>query len=164
MTGPGGTAPSWSLPPLMPFGGDWAPYEELLYQRFLADLVSSPIIWRGKRVTVKREPLLNGKEDGFWHIVTETGPSGAVGDRIPHLDRCARIGWIKAVLTAPATEVKTFGQMRQGRQHFAVALNDFSYVVFLRDWPDTVQLMTAYSVDSSGKREDYRKQWEADKR
>lgn len=165
MSGPGAVPPVWSLPPLVPFpGSDWPTYEDELYALFRADFLVAPVLWRGQRVTVKGEPLLNGKEDGFWHVVTETGPSGRRDDRVPNLDRCARIRWVKAILTAPAAEVRTFGQLRGGHQHYGVALPDFSYVVFLRQWPKKVQLVTAYHVPSTGKQGDYRKEWDADKR
>lgn len=167
---PGG---GWSLPALVPWSGtDWATYEDRIYRLFVADFLMTPVVWRGQDVSVARspkldgvpQPMLNGKEEGFWHVATETGPSGLPGDRVPNLDRCARIPWIKAVLNAPPQEVRTFGQIRQGRQHFGIALPDFSYIVFLRQWPLNVQLVTAYCVDHQGKRDDYRKQWIADKR
>lgn len=168
MTGPAsqGSAPAaWSLPPLVPFpGSDWPAYEQRIYDRFRADFLVTPVIWRGQRVTIQREPLLNGKEEGFWHLTTETGPSGKVGDRYPDLERCARIGWPKAILTAPASEVRTFGQMRGTYQHFGIALPDFSYLVFIRQWPQSVQLKAAYYVTAAHKQASYRRQWEADKR
>lgn len=155
----------WSLPPLVPFSGsDWPAYEEHIYDLFCADFLDTSVDWRGQPVTIQREPLLNGREEGFWHLVTETGPSGKVGDRYPDLNRCARILWVKAVLTAPADAVRTFGQMRGNYQHYGIALGDFSYIVFLRQWPSQVQLKAAYYVTAEHKRAGYRKQWEADKR
>lgn len=167
MTGPVAPGPStpWSLPPLVPFpGSDWPRYEAEIYALFHADFLVTPTLWRGQPVTIQRDPMLNGKEDGFWHVMTETGPTGRPDDRMPNLDRCARIRWVKAVLAAPDTEVRVFGQMRDRHQHYGVALPDFSYIVFLRQWPRSVQLKTAYHVPSTGKQDDYRKQWEADKR
>lgn len=156
--------PAW-LPPLVPFPGtDWPRYEAKIYALFQADFLAVPVLWRGQRITIQREPMLNGKEGGFWHLVTETGPSGRPDDRVPNLDRCARICWVKAILTAPRDEVRVFGQIRHGYQHYGIALPDFSYVAFLREWPKSVQLKTAYHVPSTGKQRDYRKQWEADKR
>jgi hypothetical protein len=164
-TGGAGGTPEWTLPALLPFSGsDWPQYEEQIYEVFRQDFLVTPVLWRAQPVTVQREPLLNGKVDGFWHVATETGPSGQVGDRVPDLDRCARIRWVKAVLVAPTQAVRTFGQIRGGYQHYGVALPDFSYIVFLRQWPGKVQLKTAYSVPSAYKRESYRKEWEADKR
>lgn len=155
----------WSLPPLVPFSGsDWPAYEQRIYGLFSADLLGGPVLWRGQLVTIQREPLLNAKEEGFWHLVTETGPSGKVGDRYPDLDRCARILWVKAMLTAPASEVRTFGQMRGNYQHYGITLPDFSFIVFLRQWPANVQLKAAYYVSATHKRATYRQQWEADKR
>lgn len=155
----------WSPPPLVPFSGSgWPAYEERIYDLFSADFLDTPIEWRGQPVTIQRESLLNGKEEGFWHLVTETGPSGKIGDRYPDLDRCARILWVKAVLTAPAPAVRTFGQMRGNYQHYGIALADFSYMVFLRQWPSQVQLKAAYYVTAAHKQAGYRKQWEADKR
>jgi hypothetical protein len=169
LTGNGSQGPaspqSWSLPPLQLFSGsDWPTYESRIYQLFRDEFLVTPVIWRGQQVTVQREPLLNGKEEGFWHVVTETGPSGKVGDRVPDLDRCSRILWVKTVLTAPESEVRTFGQMRGSYQHYGIALPNFSYIVFLRQWPGKVQLKAAYYVFSSRKQARYRQEWEADKR
>jgi hypothetical protein len=168
LTGPTPSGPgpaTWSPPDLVPFSGsDWPAYERQIYELFRADFLVTPVTWRGQPVTIQREPLLNGKEEGFWHLTTETGPSGKVGDRYPDLERCARIRWVKAILTAPANEVRTFGQMRGTYQHFGIALPDFSYIVFLRQWPKAVQLKAAYNVAATYKQARYREQWGADKR
>jgi hypothetical protein len=142
------TSSSLTLPEPVPWDGrDWEAYEQTIYALFRRDFIDQPAFWRGQRVTVQNEPRYKGKEDGFWHVTTETGSSGQPDDRIPDLDRCARICWIRAVLSADDAHVCVFGQMRNGYQ-----------------WPSNVQLKTAYLVTSHGKREDFRRQWEADKR
>jgi hypothetical protein len=160
-----GAESQWRLPELVPFDASkWAQLEEHLYTIFRQDFLDVICYWRGRRVTVQREPILNGKEDGFWHVTTETGPSGLRADRVPDPRRCERIAWLRAVLTAPEPEVRVFGQKRGQYQHFGVALPDFSFVVFLREWPSNVQLKTAYCVEAQYKRDRFRQQWEADKR
>jgi hypothetical protein len=41
--------------------------------------------------------------------------------------------------------------------HLAVALPDFSYVVFLREWPTSYQLLSAYYIEREVEREKYRR-------
>jgi len=155
----------WALPALELWdGSDWPRYEEHLYGIFHADFLVTPPLWRGQPVTVQREPMLNGKAEGFWHIVTETGPSRQRDDRIPDPRRCERIRWVRAVLTAPEQEVRTFGEMRGSYQHVGIALPDFSYVVFIRLWPRNVQLKAAYTVPAAHNRASLERQWKLEKR
>jgi len=166
MTESAGDAGSvWELPAEMPWdGSNWPAYEDDLYRVFSDDFLTNPTYWRGQRVGVQRDPLLNGKVEGFWHVATETGPTGQRDDRVPDLQRCSRIRWVKAVLVAPSDSVRTFGQVRNGNQHYGVALPDFSYIVFLRQWPTSVQLKTAYYVGSDHKRARFEAAWQSDKR
>lgn len=134
------------LPDEIHFDGSWPEYEALLYRIFRADFLDRAAYWRGMPVTIKREPLLNGKEDGFWHVISETGPSRQPSDRVPDLARCRRLGWIRALLEADEADVGVFPESRGNRRHFGICPPTFDHVVFLREWPNAYQLKTAYCV------------------
>lgn len=58
------TLPNW-LPPLVEmsaYGGDWPRYEAALYEFFRADFIASAPQFQGKRVGLKRHPMIQGKE------------------------------------------------------------------------------------------------------
>lgn len=106
--------PDW-LPPLLDladYGGDWEAYVDAVYRRFTTDFVHNKASFRGFRVGVRYHPPFRGKGYGFWHCIQE----GAIeSERSPNLARCARIGWIRAIIehhTEP--EIAQWTNRRQG--------------------------------------------------
>ena len=151
------------LPALLPFGGDWFAYVEMLYACYLDAFVTNTTYWRGKRVGVRRSPEINGKGFSFWHVTS--GVDDATGEILdPDLDRCARVAWIKAVIEAEPEKVLTWEQVRPDQTSIGIALPDFSFVVFLAERRDWVYLRTAYCVVSRGRRDKYRREYEASKK
>jgi len=155
------------LPPLCVFSGaaeDWPAYEDELYAHFRRDVVERqpPLRFRGRPVGIRREPADKGKEYAFWHI-TSYGMSEEA--RVPDLRRCERIRWPAALLLADEADRVVWEEPPKGQYtHLGVALPDFSYVVFLREWPYSYQLLTAYAVEREHIRAKYRSHWEARKR
>ena len=96
--------PDW-LPPLCRFeeyGNDWGRYEERLYGLFRRDFVVAPPRIGSEPVRINVTPVVNGKEESFWHLVTEEEEVVRGGvrarERVPHLRRCERICWPGAIL------------------------------------------------------------------
>ncbi len=89
--------PDW-LPPLlrMPdYGGVWSRYVEAVYAVFRRDFIESQPKFQGCWVRVRRDPLEQGKEAGFWHC-TSGGEDEA--QRKPELRRMERIEWVRAII------------------------------------------------------------------
>lgn len=86
------------LPPLMEFnhyGGVWDSYLTAIYAVFRTDFIFSSPAFRGRRLRLKRHPVIQGKEATFWHLISE----GKVEeDRTPDFRRCERIRWPKPVI------------------------------------------------------------------
>jgi hypothetical protein len=165
MTDDGVRPTGLELPDLIEYDGAyWDPYEDTIYAIFKRDFLDNRCMFRGRPITIQIEPRFKGKVEGFWHVTTETGPSGKRDDRVQDLARCARVGWLRPILCAPAEQIVVWGEKRGNYQHLGVALADFSFVIFLREWPDGYQLKTAYCVTSERKRMIYRRAWEANKR
>lgn len=89
-----------SLPPeLLPFndyGGDWARYEDDLYQIYLDTVVHAGLVFQGAPIRAQFRPETRGKGFSFWHLISEAPDKNNRNedDRIPDLDRCARIRWV----------------------------------------------------------------------
>ena len=80
---------------LADFDGDWGRMLNAAYEVFCNDFVYGRVSFRGLDVAVRRHPVSNGKEFGFWHCVQE----GALEEnRTPDMKRLERIGWIRAVI------------------------------------------------------------------
>ncbi|MBE0430692.1 MAG: hypothetical protein IBX67_02580 [Dehalococcoidia bacterium] len=145
------TKPSW-LPPLVcfsHFGGEWDRYIEAVYTYFKADFIDSRAHFRNRVITLKRHPLLGGKETTFWHITSE----GEEEDkRVPDIRRCERIRWPR-----PMIEHHDDGSIRcwpniratarrRNERRIVLWFYDEDYVVVLADRGRYVLLWTAYYV------------------
>lgn len=157
------------LPPLCLFedhGSDWTRYEEYLYGLFRRDfLVRPPRIGR-ETVRINTAPVVNGKEESFWHLVTEEETvirdGRAIRDRVPHFRRCERICWPGAILRQGEGErVRVWQERRADGLRIVHALPDFSYLVSIAvRQHGKLFLATAFPVELSGRRERLRKQYE----
>jgi len=76
-------------------GGDWKKYLEIVYQRYCNDLVFHKVQFLDGFVAVRKMPETDGKGYGFWHCISEGHEEQ---QRIPDMERCKRIGWIRAII------------------------------------------------------------------
>jgi hypothetical protein len=149
-------------PELYRFAGDWTTYVEVLYGSYLDQFVRSTSHWRDKRIGVRYEPATAGKGYTFWHITCGLDGNGDINE--PDLERCARIGWVKAVIEADPAKVLTWEQKRGRDTNVAIALPDFSFIVFLAERRDRMYLLTAYCVMRQRQRDRYRREYERSKK
>jgi hypothetical protein len=139
-------------------GGQWQPYCDALYAIFHRDFVASKPAYPSKRFALKRHPVHDGKEATFWHLISEGADES---ERLPDMDRCARIGWPRPMIESMADgDVCVWKNSRGGNQRILIALNDFSYVVVLDEREDYVLLWTAYCVAYPNRRRKMQKEFE----
>lgn len=74
------------------------------------------------------------------------------------------IGWVKVIIEADPAKVVTWEQKRGRDTNVAIALPDFSFIVFLGERRDWMYLLTAYCVMSQRQRDRYRREYEASKK
>ena len=151
---------SW-LPPLVllqDFGGDWSRYLPALYEFFRQDFILSTPLYDGRRVGLKRHPVIDGKEATFWHVISE----GKVeADRVPDMRRCERIGWPRPIIEAVERgRVRCWKNRREHESRIVIALEDFSYVVVLAQRKAYVILWTAFCVEREHSRQKMRREYE----
>lgn len=156
------------LPPLVLLedsGGDWKAFEEVLYRWFRRDFLESCPLWPGKRVRLKRYPLIMGREATFWHLISE---GDVEAERLPDLRRCERIRWPRPTMEAfvqrrpmEGDPIVWWKNERRREERFLLALPDFSYLMVVADRDEYVLPWTHYTVDRAHRREKCRKEYEA---
>lgn len=149
------------LPPLVllaDYDGDWSRYLEALYEFLRQDFIASSPMYEGRRVGLKRYPVINDKEATFWHLISE----GKVeADRLPDMRRCERIRWPRPIIDAVQQgRVRCWKNRREHESRIVIALDDFSYVVILAQRKTYVILWTAYCIEREHSRKKIRREYE----
>jgi hypothetical protein len=146
------------LPPLLLFEdykGEWETYIKAVYQKFREDIINSKIILNGRRVECRCDPILDGKEAGFWHCVSEGKDEK---NRLPDLRRCERIGWIRAILEHITDEgIETWIRLQGDERRLHVWLQE-TYLVVLSERKEHWQLITAFCTDYEHTKRNKRKE------
>jgi hypothetical protein len=135
------------------FGGDWNKFIEEVYSKFKIDFLDDfnrqNLKFEGVPLSLRRHPLVRGKEASFWHLVS-TGDIEE--ERLPDFDRCERIAWAKAILdNANDLVIKRWENTRGSNTNICLWLEDENYMVVLGKRNGYLLLLTAYCV------EDYRR-------
>ncbi len=149
-------SPTDWLPPLIcleEFGGDWEVYENAVYDCFYADFVASQPTFEGSVVRLQWNPLRNGREYTYWHLIS--------GGDAPDLRRCERIRWPRAMLDCANPDlVRCWRNKRGSETGVVLSTADFSYVLVLRERTGYVLLWTAYHVEYSNRRRQLEREWQ----
>jgi hypothetical protein len=157
------------LPPLCllsDHGGAWTRYEDELYRYFRRDFIIDPPQINRIPIQVNVIPVVNGKEEAFWHLITEEQSVERNGlvtlERLPQISRCERIRWPGAILReGPSERVRVWKERRPDGLRLIYALADFSYLVALSiRRQGKLFLATSFPVEERGKRIRLSKQYE----
>ncbi len=130
------------------YGGNWHKYLEVLYDFYKEDFINSKPVFRGKRLWVKKHPLLNGKEVTFWHIIQEGENED---ERIPDLRRCVRIRWSKPIVEhSEGSEIRVWDNERHTKKgvqrNICIWFEQVEYLVVLRKRTGYILFWTGYPV------------------
>lgn len=145
--------------------GDWSKYLDVLYGFFKADFIQKKLPkFAGKRMGLKRYPLVEGKEATFWHMITE----GKIEvERLPDMRRCERIRWPRPIIERAEGDeiIKVWrsvknNQKRRGERRICLWFEDEDYLVVLADRGDYVLPWTAYQVTREHQKKKLQKEYE----
>lgn len=140
------------------YGGDWERYIEAVYRYFKADFVDSTPYFREQRVGMKRDPVFQGKESGFWHCTSEGEKEE---DRTPDLRRCERIRWPRPVIEHSTDKgIRCWTNKRGSEKRVLLWLYEMDYLVVLADRRKYVLLWTTYPVIYKHTREKLAREYE----
>ncbi len=143
--------------------GVWDFYINIVYKHFHQDFVESRPFFQGRSISVRYHPSFDGKGATFWHLISE---GGLESERIPDLRRCERIRWPRSIIESKEfLNVKVWDTSRpwkgQKQRRVNLALEDFSYVVVLAENQRGFDLVTAYTVERSHRREKLKQEFDS---
>ena len=141
------------------YNSDWKLYTDELYHIYKSELYSNDFQYNGNIIYLKRHPKYDGKDKGFWHLITE----GDIEEkRLPDLFRCERFKWIKFIIqnAQKDSEIKVWENTRRNKENICFAIKDFSYIVILSKRKTYFVLLTAYYIQQSYRREKLKKEFE----
>lgn len=130
------------------FGGNFTDYLKAVYEIFKEDFVDSKPVFRGKRLGLKRYPLVEDKEYTFYHMTHE---GDIENDRLPDLRRMERIAWPRPMIDDSEHEyLKVWRNTRRGnggtKSRILILHEAEGYIVILDDRGDYILPWTAYLI------------------
>lgn len=152
---------------LTDYDGDPRTYLNAVYRIFRRDFVVNQPFLEGRRCFCDSRDAGDGREVGFWHIVTE----GKVeADRVPNIRRCERVAWPRAIIEAKGSvfvNAWEVDRVRAGKgkkdRRLLLAPTDFSYLVVLKRTSKAFILVSAYFLREEHERSKKRKEFEGQK-
>ncbi len=150
------------LPELVLFrdhDSDWDEYLAAIYEYFRQDFVDSKPTYEGRRLSLKRHPVRDGKEATFWHVVS----SGA-NEAKRKLDerRCERIRWPRPIIDHHSDpEVKIWENKRRGETRICLWLESDDFLVVLAERKRYLLFWTAYPVVQPHRKRKLQNEFEA---
>lgn len=140
------TAPSW-IPELIlldDYQGNWERYLNTLYFYFRRDFIDTGPIFEGKSLAVKVEPIYDGKEGTFWHIISD---GNIEVDRTPDLRRCERIQWPKPIIeNSSDLSIRIWENQRNNEKRVCIYLEACEYLVVISRRRGYNLFWTAYPI------------------
>lgn len=145
-------------PDLIPYSayGDWSAYEDAIYDVYLKTVARAGLRFQGHPVQVRFRPETKKKGYGFWHLISEAPSQDNRNeeDRIPDLDRCARVRWVAwCIVNAGEDGFSWWENTRKAETHVIIwaEAHDFAVVLakrFTAAGPRYYLLKTAYCLRS----------------
>lgn len=152
------------LPPILALGGTWEEILERLYAVFCSDFKKGAVYHQGMRIIYDGRVLPDGhdKEEGFWHVVSKEDRISR--ERLLDYRRAERLPWARPTMENPErNEIKVFdydhGVKDIGVRRY-IWLAQYDYVLVLQQKKKALFWVTAYYVDSEGRRRDLKKRYE----
>ncbi len=141
------------------YGGDFASYMQAVYSIFRNDFVTSKPFFQGKKLALKKYPIVDDKEYTFYHFTH----SGKVeSERTPDIRRMERISYPKFLIENSTSEVlKVWKNKRHGKNRILIYHEEEEYLVVLDDRKDYILPWTAFLITYPNQRRKYLKEYEA---
>lgn len=141
----------------------WENYLDFLYKSFQHDFILNKVSYNNSRVYANNAKGLDGREKGFWHLITKEAENN---NRYPDPSRCERLSWIKYIIeecSIHCTDVKLWQKFcsKSNRPRIYIWCDKFNYVVVLEEHKKHYMLITAYNVTYPYKKRAFQKEYES---
>ncbi len=132
------------------FGGNIITYLEVIYSIFYRDFVTSRPTFEGRRLGLKKYPLIEGKEYTFYHF---THDGDIETERLPNLRRLERIPFPRPMIDqSKHPDLKVWRNKRGTKERILIFFEVENYLVVLEDRGEYILPWTAYLVEFGNKR------------
>lgn len=140
------------------FGGDFHFFNEAVYEIFRNDFVLKKPIFNGKRLGLKKHPIVDGKEYTYYHF---THSGDIEKDRTPDFRRMERIGHPKPIIdNSKCISLKVWRNKRGRNNRILILHEEEKYLVVLDDRKDFILPWTAYFIEYSNQLRRFLKEYE----
>ena len=128
------------------FGGNIQEYLEAVYKIFETDFILKRPVFEGKRLGLKKHPLVEGKAYTFYHF-THSGTDE--NNREPDFRRMERISFPKAMISnSRHSYLKVWRKKLSGnRNRILIYHEEEAYLVVLDDRGEFILPWTAYPIE-----------------
>lgn len=129
-------------------------YENHIYQIFRNDFIDSYPLFDAKRVKIRHEPIVFGKEEAFYHVTCQDYAKNR--QRNPDLRRCERIRWVRSFIENYACDssacdfcdgIKLWDEKYKSNVRTHILLEEERYMVVVEKRPKYCLLITAFYFD-----------------
>lgn len=133
------------------YGGDIEAYLEAVYEIFKSDFIINRPSFQGKRLALKKYPLVDGKEYTFYHF---THDGDIESERVPNLRRLERIRFPNPMINNSTHPYLKVWRNQRGKSNRILIFHEGeSYLVVLDDRTEYILPWTAYLVEYKSRRE-----------
>ena len=133
--------------------GKFEEYDELLYLIFKRDFIESKPLYENKEVVIRKHPLVNDKEQTFFHVTSKDYNENR--ERYPDPRRCERIEWIRKFIENDfcvdecnlCNGLKIWEEPYKTNQRIYLLFEEERYIVIIERRENYCLLVTAYYLD-----------------
>lgn len=141
------------------YGGSWDEYLSALHACFTKDFIDSTPSFQGKRLGLKKHPIIQGKEATFWHFISE---GDIEAERTPNLRRCERLSWIRPIIEGhPHESIKLWIEFRGSEERIHLCYGEWEYLVVLVDRGDYIIPWTAFHIEHNHSKRKFERKYKA---
>jgi len=131
------------------YGGNFELYDDAVYTVFVNDFIKTRPEFRGKKLGLKKHPLIDGKEYTYYHF---THSGNIEKERIPDFRRMERIGYPKPIIDfSDNKKIKVWRNKRGTSERILLLHEEEKYLVILDDRKDYILPWTAYTIENNSR-------------
>jgi hypothetical protein len=131
------------------YGGNFSRYNDAVYAVFINDFIMNRPEFRGKRLRLKKHPVIDHKEYTYYHF---THSGNIETERIPDIRRMERIGYPKPIIESSYHEkIRVWRNKRGTSERILLLHEEEKYLVILEDRQDYILPWTAYYVEDNSR-------------